>query len=336
MRLFPKELEIALDEGFTPEKDIFGRKAFGDRITSIITGIEAPLVLLLDAPWGTGKSTFVKMWAGELRKAGIPSIYFDAFSNDYQKDAFIAVSSYVIGEINKLTPDQPNLVKDFTDKAFKVAKVLGQAGFRIGVKAATAGLIEVEGFQKTAADVVAAAGDEANKAFDEALKARLEGHESDREAFVAFRESLRDLSVGLASSIATGTPQAGERRPAPRLIFIIDELDRCKPSFALSLIENIKHFFSVYGVYFVLVASLKQLESAVKYAYGDIEAMMYLEKFYNLRLQFPVGTNVTPDRRISTFATQLDCNGEIIDLLEQYDRTVRSISLRTLERFLLT
>ena len=50
-------MEIAADEGFMPRKDIFGRKSFGDKLTKIVRALEIPSVLLLDAPWGTGKTT---------------------------------------------------------------------------------------------------------------------------------------------------------------------------------------------------------------------------------------------------------------------------------------
>ena len=45
------------------------------------------MVIAVDADWGAGKTVFLKMWAGELRKAGIPVVYFDAFANDYVDDA---------------------------------------------------------------------------------------------------------------------------------------------------------------------------------------------------------------------------------------------------------
>ena len=92
MRLFPQELEITETEGFTPEKDIFGLKDFGQNLTRIVTNLDGPAVLLLDAPWGTGKTTFIKMWRGELSKLSVSSIYFDAFANDYLDDGFLAVA----------------------------------------------------------------------------------------------------------------------------------------------------------------------------------------------------------------------------------------------------
>jgi predicted KAP-like P-loop ATPase len=153
MRLFPKELEIAPGEGFITEKDIFGRAGFGQQLTSIVSRVDAPLVILLDAPWGEGKTTFIKMWAGELKKQNIPSIYFDAFANDYQDNAFIALSSHIIDELDVAAPLSAKS-KKFRTTAFKVAKVLGKAGLQAGVKIMSAGIIETETLKGTATEVV--------------------------------------------------------------------------------------------------------------------------------------------------------------------------------------
>ena len=71
MRLFLPPLQIGDEDGFTPEKDLFGRKVIGDGLTNLVISIDQPLVLALDAQWGSGKTTFLKMWAGELRKSGV-------------------------------------------------------------------------------------------------------------------------------------------------------------------------------------------------------------------------------------------------------------------------
>lgn len=88
MRLFPPSLEVGDEEGFTPEKDIFGRAQLGAGLTNLVNSVSDPTVIAVDGQWGSGKTTFLKMWAGELRKAGFPVVYFDAFENDHVDDAF--------------------------------------------------------------------------------------------------------------------------------------------------------------------------------------------------------------------------------------------------------
>ena len=98
MRLSIPPLEISETEGFTTEKDIFNRKPFGEALYKLVSNIEDELIIALDAKWGEGKTTFIKMWRGYLTENKVKSIYFDAFSNDYIDDPFTALS----GEIYEL------------------------------------------------------------------------------------------------------------------------------------------------------------------------------------------------------------------------------------------
>lgn len=93
MKLTVSPLEITEDEGFS-EKDIFKRKEFGERLANLIENTDGELVIALDAPWGEGKSTFIKMWQGHLKKKdnGVHTIYFDAFANDHQSAPFLAIA----------------------------------------------------------------------------------------------------------------------------------------------------------------------------------------------------------------------------------------------------
>ncbi len=67
-----------------------------------------------------------------------------------------------------------------------------------------------------------------------------------------------------------------------RLIFIVDELDRCKPSFAVDLLEVIKHYFVRDDVTFIVTANLKELSHTIKKYYGhEFDGYAYLNKFFN-------------------------------------------------------
>ena len=74
------------------------------------------------------------------------------------------------------------------------------------------------------------------------------------------------------------------------IIFIIDELDRCRPSYAVELLEQVKHFFSVSGIVFVLSIDKVQLGHAVRGVYGNdrINADEYLRRFIDIEYSIPV------------------------------------------------
>ena len=134
MKLFPPAIEIGDHDGFIKENDIFGRSMVGKGLTNIICRVTDPLVIAIDNEWGTGKTTFLKMWAGELRKLGIPVVYFDAFQHDYVEDAFTAIASEIISlAAEKQKQDDP-AAKSFLKSSVKTAKILLRSGLKLGVK----------------------------------------------------------------------------------------------------------------------------------------------------------------------------------------------------------
>ena len=278
MRIKPRSLEIEDETGFE-EYDLFRRKDFANRLTNLIKNIEEPTVFLLDAPWGDGKTTFLKQWAGELRGNSVPVVEFDAFARDYQADPFIALSAEVLAAAKKIKP-----LKNECAKFFKRATSLGKAFLpivaQIAINKASAGLLSLEDAKKLGKTLT----DDVSAVLEERLKAA----EADTELLSSFREALEELAKGISSQ-----PPAEGGSP---LVLIVDELDRCRPSSAVELIEKIKHVFAVPGVHFVLAAHLPQLAKVFQNRYGlgsDEQALTYLEKFYDVRLRFPAPLRVT-------------------------------------------
>lgn len=72
------------------------------------------------------------------------------------------------------------------------------------------------------------------------------------------------------------------------MVIILDELDRCRPSFALSLMEKVKHVFDMKDVVFIFSTNVDQLEAMVKKQYGhSIDASNYLSKFFSFTIKLP-------------------------------------------------
>ena len=70
-----------------------------------------------------------------------------------------------------------------------------------------------------------------------------------------------------------------------RLVIFIDELDRCRPTFAVELLEQIKHYFDNDKITFVFSTNIKQLQYTIKKYYGEaFEAQRYLDKFFDLTI----------------------------------------------------
>ena len=71
------------------------------------------------------------------------------------------------------------------------------------------------------------------------------------------------------------------------LIFIIDELDRCRPTFAIELLERVKHIFDVPNMVFVLGINRAELCKSLQSIYGEIKADVYLRRFFDMEFILP-------------------------------------------------
>lgn len=75
---------------------------------------------------------------------------------------------------------------------------------------------------------------------------------------------------------------------ANRLVIFIDELDRCKPLYAVTLLERIKHYFDNPNITFVFSTNLNELQNTIKNLYGEqFSASRYLDKFFDITIQLP-------------------------------------------------
>jgi energy-coupling factor transporter ATP-binding protein EcfA2 len=272
MKLVTPSLLIEDSDGF--KNDILQRQQFGEALSNLVTRSTDELVISLDGKWGEGKTTFVKMWQGLLKEKGIPSIYIDAFQNDYTEDAFISIASAITSYVD-LHSAEAQKSSDFKDKAKKVGVRLLSWTAKIGIKAATLGIIK-----ESDIDALSGIGDEVaadtSETIADLVKERLNAHSKETELIQSFRESLSDLPANLTDN------------SSGRLVIVIDELDRCRPSFALEVLEKIKHLFSVKNVVFLLVMHKQQLEEAIRSVYGaNIDAHTYLQKFINVETSIP-------------------------------------------------
>lgn len=331
MRLFPPPFEVTLDEGFSSERDLFGRAPIAEGLTRLMGSLDQPIVLGLDGDWGSGKTTFLRFWTGELRKEGFPVVFFDAFQNDYAEDAFIALAGEVFALLEENKKGHSKVAKKFASKAASAGKILLRSGLKVGVKAATLGALNTTDLDELA-DAIS---DESAEAFDVNIGEMITKQSAHRNAIDEFKIALSDLPSLLAK------PTEGEE-PKP-LIFIIDELDRCRPAFALALLERVKHFFSVPHVHFVLGMNSDQLANSVKAIYGaGIDARTYLQKFIHLTWTLSQRERYASDRARGKYVRYLNqamgFQGKDAEVANEALAFVgaiaehRSLSFRTIER----
>ena len=266
MRILPAPLESERLRAFLQRKTSSVEPRLERTSRTCSYNLKGRQLLYLMAFGGTGKTTFVKMWAGYLRNNGFPVFYFDAFASDYMDDAFLALAGE-IAEVAKVQNGRSSReYKKYVQSAKEVGKVLLHSSVKVGVKALTLGALSSEDFTDIGDALISDVAEEASALANSYLETRLTKHAEERNVFREFRSALADLAKRATASSAAGDP------PVPRnpVIFIIDELDRCRPPFALALLEKVKHFFNVEGYHFIIVTHLAQLEGTVRAIYGGI------------------------------------------------------------------
>ena len=307
MRLTIPEPKIKLYEDGFDEHDKLSRKPTGDKLSELVERIDDPLVIALDGPWGSGKSFFLKCWVGEhLKRAGntTQTVYFDAFKHDFLDDPLIALTGAIA---ERFEESGDKTAQKAWDKAKRVAPALGRAIVRAGVSVATAGLVN------KADELADAAIETASRELDEAVAEFWKRESGKRAAMESFRKALIELTKPSVSGI-----------PQQKLVVVIDELDRCRPDFALSVLETVKHFFNVDGVHFILGTNLSELENSVRKRYGSSAgAARYLQKF------FSISVNIPQDQSGYRDFTSTNHYSRVVDILGTHDDW-RHIRIRNL------
>jgi hypothetical protein len=269
MQIRHNKPEIPPDDPF--KNDALGRKDLEPPLTQFVTQASGSFVLALDASWGSGKTTFLEMWKVKLSQAGHACLYLNAWQNDFAQDPLIAI----IGELTKAIEDfakqsgeTESALKEQMEKTRQFAQSLLKRLLPLGLKIFTHGLLDIKeaAIEKAIVDATSSAGEDLIKNYEKG-KSEIEN----------FREAIGDL----ASQVASLNPSA-------KVVIIIDELDRCRPTYAIELLERIKHLFDVSGVVFILGIDRSQLNHSIRSLYGsEFDATGYLRRFIDLDYRLP-------------------------------------------------
>lgn len=243
------------------QEDPVGRNQQLNTFIGLLNSIEKNAVLTIDGAWGSGKTIFVRQLE-YLNKLNIEKITLPHISNieEFQEEF---VTYYYNAWENDFHHDPMqsllfNLINDFwskTDKAgdkfVKVSKGLGVSV----VKTLTAGLVNVEDINKI-----------------ENISGLVKGITTADDRKKAINDII-DNYLDLKGK---------------KLLFIVDELDRCKPTFAVNLLESIKHYFTNDKIVFLMSTNNKELSHTIKKVYGEsFDGTGYLSKFYDLVFNLP-------------------------------------------------
>lgn len=262
----PLGLEIANADPFL--NDRLNRRGDIENLTTLLANSEPPLVFAIDGKWGSGKTTFMRIWKAYLAKEypSLGSVYFSAWETDFADDPLYAF----LGEVNEQLACKTTGMSRFKwERVFSLAGKITKRTLPVLAKVATYGALDIND-EKVKQMLAELSGG--------LVSDTLETYKASVNAIKQFKDNLADV---LKSS--------GSEQP---IIVFVDELDRCRPNYAITLLERIKHLLNLPGLVFVLGIDRTQLANAVRGVYGDrFDAEIYLQRFIDLDYQISPGDN---------------------------------------------
>ncbi|TWC85706.1 KAP-like P-loop domain-containing protein [Rhizobium sp. SJZ105] len=247
-------------------------------------------VLNVDATWGEGKTFFMKGLFDDLKEAGHPAIMIDAWRDDFSDDPLTAV----VAEFDQFLTKFKS-----TDSSLKTRVKAAGKEFRRNVGKLS--LLTAKGIAKRATTYVVgeAAGEIAQTAknlvsgkvefeniVDDATGEVIKIAEANIDKFAErklaqFNEAKLSLD-SFQTSLGKAVEALTAKTHTPPFFILVDELDRCRPTYAIEMLERIKHLFEVKNVVFILATDTTQLAHSIKAVYGSaFDSRHYLARFFD-------------------------------------------------------
>ncbi|WP_394967319.1 P-loop NTPase fold protein [Candidatus Allofournierella merdipullorum] len=259
------------------EDDLFGREPYAKFLEKLILNSGQyhrdddmkAYTIAVDSPWGTGKSVFLEKFENMLQKdcpETIRVVHYNAWQNDFWKNAFEPFADAVFRS--------EWFWKQLADEALDDAsKYLLSAVKNVGLaflKTQLSKVLDIEYMEKAGKDFGSALTEEIDQAPNSVGK-----------EYRDYTENLRQLQDAMEKFLK-------KNLPGGKLVIVIDELDRRRPTFAIDTLEIVKHIMDVPNVVYLFALDVKQLGAAVKQVYGaDTDTTGYLMRFFSYYSRLP-------------------------------------------------
>lgn len=261
------------DEEPTPEaidaaisQDPLRRHGEVERFLQMLLAVEPPYTILVNAPWGSGKTFFIKQVERVLRMANpaleqdtakldsifgatakdllanpfLP-IYFNAWEDDHFDNPILPILATIAMSVDKST------VHGEVDPWKSIGDIIETTASVFGLN------LSVSNFVKDFNGVDF-----------------LERYKEEKKLRSRIDELVRNYLPGIAH----------------RAVIFIDELDRCRPEFAVKVLEQAKTLFQQDNIVVVYSTDISQLANSLEGVYGlNFDGVKYLERFYDKRIE---------------------------------------------------
>lgn len=341
-------MSLNFDDGalFFCGDDLMGRGKYAQNLKKIISKCHRfpksndnkSYVIGIDAPWGSGKTYFVNMLKsyleGEWKKPNlnddeiccatentcadmptdnevIPVVYYDAWKNDFWNNAFEPLFDQLM---------KAEVVQNGTET--KEIIELGKSAAKI-IALTLKGIVNKQIENVFDTNVVDELENELHTYVGRAKDSGAITEDFFPE-YAEFCQAIQKLKEYLECVV----------KDTGKFVIMIDELDRCRPTFAVQTLELVKHLFNVEGIIYIFSLDIKELSHSVKVVYGnDFDAIGYLGRFFNYISLLPHGAIVQVTRY---YFEEFDINISEVAVRKSFEEIANTyfLSLRDLRTVL--
>lgn len=261
------------------DTDLLDRKDAAHQLERLIANAPGPYVIAMTSEWGSGKTFFLKAWEKDLLARKRPCVYFNAWETDHAGDPLLALTGCITESLKKQELIKPKRLDSVKTTASKIVSQAPSTVSKIFVGLAnhyTDGALE---------DVKEVVSDTMKLGTDLFLK-----NNARRKNFT---KQLATIAKEATDSVLEQPEDPINGAKHFPLFIMIDELDRCRPSYVIELLENIKHLFGVPGVVFLLAIDQDQILGVIQHTFGLCDAngrdirQNYLRKFIDVFWKLP-------------------------------------------------
>lgn len=269
-------------------RDEFKRRPFAEKLINLILDDNDFFPLAITGQWGTGKTEFCKKTVNLINKKYSNSLtaeYLNAFAEDSYNDPLLSITSTICKTFIKDESKRKTYIKRF---ARALIPHLGTSTIKILFPPLSPVVNSLE------------------YAITQANKENVRQNLENRTQIESSIQELKDL-ISEVSNEKT-------------FVLFIDELDRCRPDFALHTLEAVKHIFETNNLKIIFVLNREQLLGIIKHSYGENEeiAERYLDKFFHVHLRLPEFSSLSEEelqaRNSSKYLDLLFSEKKVFDL----------------------
>lgn len=224
----------------------------------------SPQAIAIDAGWGSGKTTFMALWAAYLRNEGVKVVEFNAWKFSLT-DPLDALTREILRQFDDIPDGQQGPShRGLTDLIRRSVPLIRQ-GVKLGVILAPEYADAAETLEPVA----------------EALETAAESIGTDQSSTEDAEAATPkiDSPDAFTSALSEAAKNWSEQHP---VVIMVDELDRCSPEYAVEMLQLLEHIFYAKHVVFVVSMNRAELVHSVKAFYGEgFDADGYLERFFD-------------------------------------------------------